>query len=83
MSMVNLGLAYINGRGILQDYAKGLEWITKAADAGHPLGYMNLGLLHEEGFGVKRDLEKARGYYQKALDLGFPPAAERLKKLKK
>ena len=49
-----LGVMYVNGRGVQQDYQQAFRWFSKAADAGHIGAHFNLGVLHEEegGWGI-------------------------------
>jgi TPR repeat protein len=69
-SITNLGLAYSNGDGVAQDYAKAREWFEKAADKGVASGMFNLGLTYSNGLGVAQDYAKARDWYEKAADKG-------------
>ena len=53
--------------GTPKDYAKALEWYTKAADQGNALAQFYIGGMYEEALvGVKRDYATAYEWYQKA-----------------
>ena len=39
----NLGVMYINGRGVPQDYAEAVKWFRLAAEQGHAVAQYNLG----------------------------------------
>ena len=45
---------YKNSEGVRQDYAKALEWYTKAANQGVAEAQFNLGLMYENGEGVRQ-----------------------------
>ena len=65
-----LGVLYIGGYGVPQDYAKAAELYQKGADAGDSDAMVNLGLLYENGQGVSQDYAKAAALLQKAADAG-------------
>ena len=69
-AMANLGMSYLNGRGVARDYVKAREWYQKAADKDNAGGMAGLGALYANGHGVARDYVKAREWYQKAADKG-------------
>jgi len=66
-SMLNLGLALINGQGVEQNMAEGFKWWKKAANRGNPVALGNVGRCYEVGLGVERDLEEAVKYYKKGM----------------
>ena len=70
----NLGLMYNNGNGVRQDYAKAMEWYTKAANQGHADAQANLGYIYQYGNGVRQDYAKAREWYLKAANQGSAEA---------
>jgi uncharacterized protein len=69
-AMNNLGVQYVNGRGVTQDYAKAREWFEKAAAKDDALGMTNLGALYQNGYGVPQDYAKAREFFDKAAAKG-------------
>ena len=69
-AMGNLGYMYANGEGVEQDYAKAIEWYTKAADSGNTTAMYNIGYMYMYGEGVEQDGTKAIEWYTKAADLG-------------
>jgi TPR repeat protein len=71
-SMNNLGIAYAEGHGIAQDFAKAREWYEKAAAKGSVAAMTNLGNLYANGAGVPKDYAKARELYEKAAAKGAP-----------
>jgi len=54
-----LGLAYVLGKGVLQDYDAAADWCTKAAKQGDDAGQGCLGLLYRDGHGVPQDYVQA------------------------
>jgi TPR repeat protein/DNA-directed RNA polymerase subunit RPC12/RpoP len=54
-----LGMAYLSGRGTLQNYRAALEHFQIAARHGHLEGQYQLGLLYREGLAAQRDKEAA------------------------
>ena len=63
--------------GVEEDPAEGVKWITKSADAGHPLGLCLLGLVRESGgkwLPIDKDLAKRN--YAEAIRLGLVQDAE-------
>jgi hypothetical protein len=50
-----LGLMYVNGQGVPQDYAQAVGWYRKAAEQGYAAAQYNLGRMYETGRGVPRD----------------------------
>ena len=69
-SCYNLGVMYVEERGVRQDYHKAAELYKKACDMKFGLGCNNLGSLYAKEKGVKQNLSIAKQYYGKACDLG-------------
>lgn len=70
MGIVNLGAAYLYGYCTEQDYAKAVEWFTKAEAAGIMKAPRYLGMMYEYGMGVTVDCNKAFTYYKEAAEKG-------------
>lgn len=69
-AMYRVGLSYVNGQGVAQDYREARLWFEKAAASGHA-GAMNyLGVLYNSGLGVPLYYEKAREWQMKAAAAG-------------
>ncbi|MGN1479305.1 MAG: tetratricopeptide repeat protein [Acutalibacteraceae bacterium] len=68
-AMNNLGLMYMNGQGVTQDYNMAFKWLEKAllADNYNYLAYHNMARLFYNGFGVPKNIEKAYNCYTKAV----------------
>lgn len=69
-AMVNLGMAYFEGRGVAQDYKKAVEWLEKGIAAGErgDDALLRLGYCYEQGLGVTKDVAKAVKIYELATD---------------
>jgi TPR repeat protein len=70
----NLGMRYIRGEGVLQDYVEAAKWLQKAADQRDGMSQYCLGELYEHGFGVELDLEQAYRLYCLAAGQGIREA---------
>jgi TPR repeat protein len=55
----NLGVMYLDGKGVRQSTSEAVRWISLSAAAGSSLGQNNLGGLYRDGKGVPRDFHKA------------------------
>jgi len=58
-SMVALGVAYLQGLGVMKDETAARELFERAVKLHHPAACYNLGLMHLNGLGVPRDEDKA------------------------
>ena len=73
--MRRIGLAYIRGRGVPEDYAQAAEWCRRAAEGGDAHGAFNLALLHHHGLVAGPDPAQALEWWRRAEALGHPDAA--------
>ena len=69
-----LGLMYVFGRGVPQDYAQAKSWFQKAADQGQAKAMYSIGNLYYYGDGVAQIYSDALIWYRKAADKGYPLA---------
>jgi uncharacterized protein len=58
-SQYNLGLLYVDGHGVPQDYAEAVKWFRRAAEQGYTQAQHNLGAMYGSGQGVHRDYLEA------------------------
>ena len=63
------------------DYAKAVEWYTKAAEQRYCYGQNNLGRCYEKGHGVMRSIVKAKRMYALAKAQGHEAAQRSLERL--
>ncbi|MDO4640965.1 MAG: tetratricopeptide repeat protein [Neisseria sp.] len=76
----NLGVAYLEGRGVEKDFVRGCLLMEKAAEKTDAVStWMNLGMCSEEL--PKPDYAKAAAAYQKAASAGFGMAQASLGRL--
>ncbi len=54
-----LGVAYLNGRGTVQNYHSAFEQITKSAQHGHLEAQYQLGIFYRDGLGTPSNKESA------------------------
>lgn len=59
-----VGMMYLNGQGVEQDYAKAGEWFLKAAENRVPQAQYKLGRLYFDGNGMPRDFERAYAWFR-------------------
>ncbi len=70
-----LGARYASGQGGEQDFAKALEWYTKAAQQGNAKAQWNVAILYARGpGGIAQDMQQAVQWCQQAADQGFAAA---------
>jgi TPR repeat protein len=48
----NLGILFLNGQGVRQDYAEAFHWFQKGAEANDSDAQTNLGYLFDQGYGA-------------------------------
>ncbi|CAL4066256.1 unnamed protein product, partial [Meganyctiphanes norvegica] len=65
-----LGLMYLHGRGVPQDYKMALKYFTLAAEQGWVDGQLQLGNMYFSGLGVRRDYKMAIKYFNLASQSG-------------
>lgn len=76
-----LGLMYIKGDGVLQDYALANRWLSKAAAVGHVHAMYDLGAMYRNGEGVAVDKAAAKALYLRSAEEGYALAAHELAKI--
>ena len=66
-AQLSLGLLYLNGQGVAQDFGEAKKWFGKSADQGNDQAETNLAALYVQGRGVKQDYTEARKWLSKAV----------------
>ncbi len=69
-----LGLMYVEGRGVPQDYAEALKWYRLAAAQGDAVAQLNLGVMYDNGRGAPQDYAEAVRWYSLAAEQGYAEA---------
>lgn len=85
-----LGMMYLEGRGVARDPARAIELLEEASEAWmvrdrHKLGFMDaqylLGTVYRDGNGVPRNSQEAEGLFRQASEQGHPQAQHALAEL--
>jgi len=66
----NLGLMYMKGQGVAQNYEEAVKWYRLAAEQGTAEAQFYLGLMSELGTGVAQDFKEAQKWYWVAATQG-------------
>ena len=69
-AMRNLGVCYLDGKGVMKEPAEAANWFRKAADLGNQDAPEDLGDLYQDGIGVAKDDAAAVGWYRKGAERG-------------
>ena len=69
-AQTNLGLAYLNGRGVREDHQEAVRWYRRAAEQEYARGQYRLGLAYLNGRGVREDHQEAVRWYRRAAEQG-------------
>jgi len=67
-SQCELGIAYMYGQGVSQDFTEAMKWFLKAAEKGNAPAQCNIGFIYANGYGVKKDWVEAFKWYQRAAE---------------
>ncbi len=68
---LELGMMYVGGKGVVQDFSKAKELLEQAAEGKYSLAYELLSQIYWLGLGVEQDTEKATEWAVKAADNTF------------
>ena len=66
VSQAILGISYLHGIQVEQDYAEAFRWLTLAAGKGASRALYHLGLMYEQGLCGTIDLERAFDCFHRA-----------------
>lgn len=66
----NLGLLYLDGKGVPPDLGEAVRYFQLSAAAGSALGQNNLGGLYRDGRGVPRDYARAAKWFAASASQG-------------
>ena len=73
-----IGILYVEGKGIPQDYDKALSNFKMSAKKGYAMAQYYMGQMYENGYGVDKDYETAYDWYVKAAKQDYAPALNQL-----
>jgi hypothetical protein len=71
-----LGLMYLEGIGVLKNYAEAFKWFRMAAEQGHAGAQTSLGAMYASGRGVPRDYVMSYMWANLAASQGEETASE-------
>jgi uncharacterized protein len=71
-AMVDLGVMYYLGHGVVQSYPIAFDYFSKAAAAGSVRGMANMAAMYGDGVGVPKDDAKSLDYAEKSVAAGNP-----------
>ena len=77
----NLGIAYLDGHGVPQDYTEAARWWRKASEQGYVNAQCNLGMLYHNGQGVPKDYVESLKWFKIAAATGDKKSVELRDKL--
>lgn len=63
-----LGVVYLDGNGLPQNYDRAHYWLGQASDQQNALAQIQLGFMHLQGLGVKANKANARQWFAKACE---------------
>ena len=66
----NIGIMYMDGKGVPRNFPIAMQWLARSAAGGSSLGQNNLGGLYRDGKGVNRDFGKAVTYFSASAAQG-------------
>lgn len=69
-----LGLAYMQGEGVPEDFDLSATWINRAADLGDPGAEFVVGSSLYGGIGVEQNIADGLSFLERAADKGHPKA---------
>ena len=71
----NLGIMYLNGQGISENSALGIEWLLKAASNGNAMAQFNIAQSYLDGTnGLPQNRTQALNWLKKAANNGHAQA---------
>ncbi len=74
-SILAVADGYRDGKGVVQDYNKAIEYYMSVVGRGSIYAMLNLGYIYSNGLGVERDYKEAMRWYEQATEVGSPDAA--------
>ncbi len=72
----NLGVMYVEGQGVPQDYTEALKWYRKAVAQGDAIAQTNLGAMYHHGYGLQKDNVQAYAWIGIAAANGYADAVQ-------
>ena len=76
-----MGVHYLTGTGVEQDFAKAVHFLRRAAEKGDAGGMFNLGICYSAGKGVEKNMQEAVRWVSAAAEKGHAEAKKFLQAL--
>ena len=73
-----LGICYITGHGVTQNYRAAVKWFTRSMEQHFMASYFNLGLCYENGWGVPQNYNSAYKCFALVAEDGMAHAENKL-----
>jgi TPR repeat protein len=80
-AQVKLGVMYVYGNGVPQDYTEAVNWVRLAAEQGNAEAQFYLGYMYTDGEGVIQDYAEAVNWFRLAAEQGNAEARDDLIRL--
>ena len=77
-AMADLGLMYLNGQGVKQNFKEAKYWLEKAVEGNNAAAKNGLGVIYYKGQGTRKDLSKAIKLWKQASEQGNKEAQNNL-----
>lgn len=74
----NLGMMYVRGEGVSQDFKEAAKWLRNPAEQGYDVAQFTLGEIYAGGKGVDQDYGEAASWYLRAAEQGNARAQHRI-----
>lgn len=68
-AQLELGLIYVQGKDVEQDFTAAKKWWDKAAEQGNDTARYYVGLMYARGDGVAKDMDQAKSLWQQSADM--------------
>jgi TPR repeat protein len=77
-AQLELGLQYLHGDGVSQDYSLAAKWLGAAAENGSAVAQYEFGMMHVRAQGLEEDYETAARWISLSAQQGFASAQHQL-----
>lgn len=74
----HIGLMYLRGEGVEQNFANALTWFKRGVENGDALCQHEMGLMYLHGYGVPQDAYRASSFFKAAAEQDLPASETRL-----
>lgn len=75
-ALLDLGLCYLQGEGVPQNYQHGAFLMERSAKQGNMMAQYNMGVLYRTGRGIETDMDEALRWYHLSAAQGYEQAVD-------